>query len=33
MFCFGGNAGGLTPLLDSDGKPIVTGKQEDDLKF
>lgn len=27
MFCFGGNAGGLTPLLDRDGKPIVTGRQ------
>ena len=33
MFCFGGNAGGLTPLLDSDGKPIVSGRQEDNLKF
>lgn len=33
MFCYGGNAGGLTPLLDSDGKPIVTGRQEDNLKF
>ena len=33
MFCYSGNAGGLTPLLDSDGKPIVTGRQEDNLKF
>ena len=25
--CYGGNAGALTPLLDTDGKPIVTGRQ------
>ncbi|MDE7193995.1 MAG: xylan 1,4-beta-xylosidase [Oscillospiraceae bacterium] len=24
VFCQGGYAGGLTPLLDKDGKPVVT---------
>ena len=24
LFCQSGNAGGLTPLLDRDGKPVIT---------
>ena len=28
MFHRNGNAGGITPLLDQNGKPIIWGKQE-----
>lgn len=28
LFHFNGNAAGLTPLLDSDGKPVVTNPME-----
>jgi hypothetical protein len=26
LFCQNGNAGGLTPLLDADGKPVVSSE-------
>lgn len=33
LFHFAGSSGGLTPLLDRDGKPIVTSPSElEDLK-
>ena len=28
LFHFNGNAAGMTPLLDSDGKPVVTNPME-----
>ena len=28
LFHYNGNAAGLTPLLDSDGKPVVTNPME-----
>lgn len=28
MFHYSGNAGGLTPLLDRDGKPVITAVVE-----
>ena len=28
LFHFNGNAAGLTPLLDADGKPVVTNPME-----
>ena len=28
LFPFNGNAAGLTPLLDADGKPVVTNPME-----
>ncbi len=28
MFCFSGYAGGLSPLLDEKGMPLVTGKDD-----
>ena len=30
LFVQNGYAGGLTPLLDADGKPVVTGKASGD---
>ena len=30
LFHFNGNAAGLTPLLDADGKPVVTHLDESD---
>lgn len=29
LWCKAANAGGLTPLLDEDGKPVITGKYKD----
>lgn len=33
LFKFSGYAGGLTPLLDANGKPLVTLLERDDCKF
>ena len=30
LYCYGGYGGGLTPLLDKDGKPIITYVAEKD---
>lgn len=32
LFKFSGYAGGLTPLLDANGKPLVTPLERDDCK-
>lgn len=33
LFKFSGYAGGLTPLLDANGKPLITPLERDDCKF
>ena len=30
IFCQSGYAGGLTPLLDKDGKPVITPMEKDE---